>query len=85
MRTPKFKCGDYVSFELMTDNKIYTVNGSIYVVDARGTFFQREEPSYDIMSKTIDSENDCLYKHIRESRCTKSNDKSCSITKHDII
>lgn len=37
--------------------------GTIEIIDAYGTFFQTEEPSYDVMVKV----ENCLYKHIRES------------------
>lgn len=56
---PKYKRGDIVTF--IHDNTKKT--GYVYIVDAYGTFEQDEEPSYDIM---IEEEN-CLYKHCRES------------------
>ncbi len=37
--------------------------GKIWIVDAFGTFEQREEPSYDVFVE----EDNCLYKHICES------------------
>ena len=43
------------------DGKIKS--GKAEIIDSNGTFFQREEPSYDIMVK----DEQCLYKHIRES------------------
>lgn len=58
---PKYQRNDVVSFEI--DGKHRT--GFVYIVDAYGTFFQSEEPSYDIM---VEEENGrCLYKHIPES------------------
>lgn len=56
---PKFKRNDIVRFECDGIVK----QGYVYIVDAYGTFFQGDEPSYDVM---IDEEK-CLYKHIPES------------------
>lgn len=56
---PKYKRNDKVSFEV---NDIVK-QGYVYIVDAYGTFFQVDEPSYDIMVE----EDNCLYKHIPES------------------
>lgn len=57
---PKYKRNDKVSFEI---NGIVK-RGYVYVVDAYGTFFQKDEPSYDVMVE----EDNCLYKHIPESQ-----------------
>lgn len=59
MKTPKYKHEQTVKFKFQDEIK----EGYVYIVDEHGTFFQKGEPSYDIM---VDSEN-CLYKHIRES------------------
>lgn len=56
---PKYKYEDVVTFAL--DGKEKT--GSVFVVDAFGTFDQNIEPSYDIL---VHDEN-ILYKHIRET------------------
>ena len=40
----KYKKGDIVLFRYGQKIK----NGTIVIVDAQGTFFQQEEPSYDI-------------------------------------
>ena len=40
--------------------------GYVYIVDAYGTFFQVEEPSYDIVVK--ETRGECVYKHIPESQ-----------------
>ena len=61
--SPKYKRGDRVSFTFKEEIK----TGYVYIVDAYGTFEQDEEPSYDIM---VDEEN-CLYKHFRESLVKK--------------
>lgn len=58
---PKYIYGDKVKFLCEREEMI----GIIYVVDAYGTFFQNEEPSYDIMVGV--EEKRCLYKHINES------------------
>lgn len=55
----KYKYQDKVSFKI--NDK--TVEGSIYIIDAYGTFENPKEVSYDILSE---SEN-TLYKHIPES------------------
>lgn len=57
---PKYKRNDKVSFEI---NGIVK-QGYVCVVDAYGTFFQKDEPSYDVMVE----EDNCLYKHIPESQ-----------------
>lgn len=54
---PKYKRGDRVRFEFNGE----LVEGTIWVVDAYGTWEDPSEPSYDVMS-----DQDCLYKHIRE-------------------
>lgn len=56
---PKFKKNDNVSFEF--DGVIK--QGYVYIVDAYGTFFQADEPSYNVM---VENEK-YLYKHIPES------------------
>lgn len=65
MNAPKYDYDDIVTFEI--DGK--TIHGSIYIIDAYGTFEQNEEPSYDIYVKE-DTGYNCLYKHIRESWIT---------------
>ncbi|MBQ7926485.1 MAG: hypothetical protein IJ335_09365 [Lachnospiraceae bacterium] len=56
---PLYNKGDIVSFLHNGQEKTGKVSG----VDSYGTFGQQEEPSYDIY---IVEEN-CVYKHIRES------------------
>lgn len=59
---PKYKIGDKVRFDFShNDEKIYK-EGLVYIIDERGTFFDRSDVSYDIM---VEEEN-CLYKHINE-------------------
>lgn len=58
---PKYKRNEVVSFEIEGLHR----TGYIYVVDAYGTFFQVDEPSYDIMVE--EGSGRCLYKHIPES------------------
>lgn len=55
----KYKWGQKVRFPFRDMVK----EGYIEIVDAYGTFEQKEEPSYDIMVYP----DDCLYKHVRES------------------
>ena len=56
---PAFMRGEMVSFYWREIRK----TGEVQIVDAYGTFEQNEEPSYDVYVK----EDNCLYKHIRES------------------
>ena len=57
---PKYKYNDQVSFKWNETIK----TGRIHIVDSYGTFFQTEEPSYDVM---VEDGEPCLYKHIPES------------------
>lgn len=59
IRQPKYILNQHVNFEYNQHN--YT--GIIVHVDSQGTYFQKEEPSYDI----IDESTGILRKHIRES------------------
>ena len=59
---PKYQYGEKVQFQF--DQK--TVVGEVYIIDAYGTFFQNEEPSYDVMVPSIENRK-CLHKHLRES------------------
>jgi len=68
---PKYKYDDIVEFQILDKNdKKITLKGTIYIIDAYGTFWQNEEVSYDIMVPAEESHigTDCLYKHIRESQ-----------------
>ena len=56
----KYKKGDIVLFR-------YGKNGTIVIVDAQGTFFQQEEPSYDIEVTNDLLDQNGLYKHIQQS------------------
>jgi hypothetical protein len=56
---PMYHWGNYVTFRVTAEEKV----GKIDIVDTYGTFEQVEEPSYDIF---VEEEN-CIYKHIRES------------------
>lgn len=64
---PKFKVGDIVRFTLEEKEFI----GHVVIVDAYGTLFQKDEPSYDIMVEN----GAFLCKHIRESDILKN--KQC--------
>ena len=55
---PKFKKNQKVNFTI-NDKKI---TGKIVIIDAYGTFEQTEEVSYDVLS-----DDNVLYKHVRES------------------
>ena len=54
---PKYKVGDRVRFEFNGE----LVDGKVYIVDTFGTWEDPSDVSYDVMS-----DQDCLYKHIRE-------------------
>lgn len=58
-KTVHYHQQDLVMFLFQTELKV----GTIWIVDAYGTFEQNEEASYDIY---VEEEN-CLYKHIRQS------------------
>ena len=45
---PKYKIGDKVHFELIVDDKKYSENGEVVVVDKYGTWFDDSDVSYDI-------------------------------------
>ena len=59
---PKYKLGDNVKFTVFNDGQKLQKEGYIYIIDPRGTFFDKSDVNYDIM---VDEEN-CLYKHINE-------------------
>ena len=59
---PKYKKGEFVSFDFDNGREKIEKYGRIEIIDAYGTFFQRAEVSYDI----LDSEG-ALNKHILES------------------
>lgn len=61
MDKAKFKKGDQVRFVCFGKE----IRGKVGIVDEMGTFFQTEEPSYDIW---VNNENGgrCLYKHVRQ-------------------
>lgn len=75
MGEPKFKVGDKVWFK--SDGMAASNNeglaeefkqpvATVAIVDATGTFEQREEPSYDLWLEQIDGSR-LLWKHIRQS------------------
>ncbi len=59
---PKFKRGDMVKFEVNDTN----YEGSIYIIDAYGTFEYRTDVSYDIMVEKGPRGERTLFKHIPE-------------------
>ena len=64
--SPKYAYGDTVEFSLP---EYGIMNGKICIIDAYGTFEQKEEPSYDIMVDDLNGKP-CIVKHIRESALT---------------
>ena len=64
MPEAKYKKGDVVEFQCYKAIK----KGTIVVVDAHGTFFQQEEPSYDIEVTDDPFGQNGWYKHIQQSR-----------------
>ena len=67
---PKYVDGDIVKFKVLTDyetQRIEELIGSIYIVDAWGTFQDNSDVSYDILVKDYFSPGaNCLFKHISE-------------------
>lgn len=64
---PKFKVNDKVKFRIIINGFEEEMEGTIGIVDAYGTFFQNEEPSYDIMVEHFLGGEKTLVKHIPES------------------
>lgn len=82
MEPCKWTYGDKVEFKDLDsdDARGLKMPGTVYIVDAYGTFEQREEPSYDVMfdmtadfmkengiQQDGDGSQQILYKHIRQS------------------
>ena len=64
---PKFKVNDRVKFRIIMNGFEEEMEGVIAIVDSYGTFFQQEEPSYDILVEDFLGGEKTLVKHIRES------------------
>lgn len=65
--SPKYKYGDRVKFVYTDiDDRSMETEGYVAIVDPYGTFFQDEEPSYDVYINVAGEL--ILVKHIRESR-----------------
>lgn len=65
---PKFKVNDKVKFRIIVNGFEEEMEGTIGIVDAYGTFFQNEEPSYDIMVEGFLGGKEAMFvKHIPES------------------
>lgn len=58
---PKFKIGDKVHFEFTVEDKKYSEDGEVVVVDKYGTFEDNSDVSYDIRLK-----DGSWWKHISE-------------------
>ena len=58
---PKYKIGDKIHFEFIIDDKKYSENGEVVVVDKYGTFGDDSDVSYDIKL-----EDGSWWKHINE-------------------
>lgn len=58
---PKFKIGDKVHFEFTINDKTYSEDGEIVIVDKYGTWFDGSDVSYDIRL-----EDGSWWKHITE-------------------
>ena len=58
---PKFKIGDKVHFEFTIEDKKYSEDGEVVVVDKYGTFEDDSDVSYDIRLK-----DGSWWKHINE-------------------
>lgn len=67
---PKYKIGDNVSFRFNNEK----LSGTVFIVDAYGTFEDPTDVNYDIMVEDDNSDNihnKCLYKHINEKLVTQ--------------
>ena len=67
---PKYKIGDNVSFRFNNEK----LSGTVFIVDAYGTFEDPTDVSYDIIVEDDNSDNihnKCLYKHINEKLVTQ--------------
>ena len=64
---PKFKVNDRVKFRIIVNGVKEEMEGVVAIVNSYGTFFQNEEPSYDIMVEHFLGGEKTLVKHIRES------------------
>lgn len=62
---PQYQKGEIVYFDFNSGREVQEKTGKIEVVDAYGTYFQKDEVSYDILGR------DGLYKHIVESKVRK--------------
>ena len=62
---PKYTYEDKVDFTFDFKNETIELTGIIRIVDANGTFEQKEEPSYDI--EAFYKGEIYLFKHVRES------------------
>ena len=58
---PKYKIGDKVHFEFTVEDKKYSEDGEVVVVDKYGTFEDDSDVSYDIRLK-----DGSWWKHINE-------------------
>ena len=58
---PKYKIGDKVHFEFTVEDKKYSENGEVVIVDKYGTWFDDSDVSYDIKL-----EDGSWWKHISE-------------------
>ena len=70
---PKYDYDDLVEFDIVYENKTYTLQGRIEIIDRYGTFEQNKDVSYDIMVENSPLYNNepCLFKHIIESKIRK--------------
>ena len=59
---PKFKQDEEVLFTFPMEEGIRTLKGTIYIIDAYGTFFDDSDVSYDILVEEMNT----LFKHIPE-------------------
>lgn len=69
MEKPMYNVNDMVIFKTGNNEKS-TYTGQIKIINRFGTFFQDEEPSYDIFVENYSSNKDnprSFVKHVRES------------------
>lgn len=59
---PKFKQDEEVLFAFPMEEGMRTLKGTIYIIDAYGTFFDDSDVSYDILVEEMNT----LFKHVPE-------------------
>jgi len=59
---PQFDRGDTVRFSVEMNGQVCKLTGTVYIIDAYGTFFDDSDVSYDIYVESMQT----LFKHVTE-------------------